>query len=59
MPKRRPASPRPKNLRVRAQRREEPDLQRIGRAVIELALQASTTNTDTAPPATNGAEESS
>lgn len=59
MPKRRPASPRPKNLRVRAQRREEPDLQRIGRAVIELALQASTANTDALPPAPNVSEESS
>lgn len=56
MPKRRPASPRPKNLRVRAQRREEPDLQRIGRAVIELALQASIANTDTT---TDNSEESS
>ncbi len=59
MPKRRPASPRPKNLRVRAQRREEPDLQRIGRAVIELALQASTGNANASPPAPNDSEESS
>lgn len=59
MPKRRPASPRPKRLRVRAQRRIEPDLQRIGRAVIELALQAGTGTTDASPSPTNGSEESS
>lgn len=59
MPKRRPASPRSRTLRVRVQRREHPDIQRIGRAVIELALQASTANTRAPLSATNGSEESS
>lgn len=42
MANKRAASARSKRLRVRVKYRTEPDLQRIGRAVIELALQQAT-----------------
>lgn len=43
MGNKRAASPRSKKLRVRVKYRTEPDLQRIGRAVIEFALQTAAT----------------
>lgn len=43
MSNKRAASARSKRLRVRVKYRTEPDLQRIGRAVIELALQQAAT----------------